>query len=62
MQIVCIQLKLFESCLRKRKKKKERKKTKNKINIFMFDFFDCKEKPWDSGAIFDIRIAKGFPL
>ena len=44
------------------KKKQERRKNKNKIKIFVFNFPDCEEKSWDSGAIFDIRIAKGFHL
>ena len=44
------------------KKKKERRKKKNKIDIFAFDFLDCDEKSWDSGALFDIRIANGFHL
>ena len=35
---------------------------KNKIEIFRFDLLDCEEKSSDSGAIFDIRIAKGFHL
>ena len=26
----------------------------------MFNFLDCEEKSWDSGGIFDIRIAKDF--
>ena len=41
-------------------KRKERKKTKNKskIEFFTFDFLDCEEKSWDSGAIFNIRIAR----
>ena len=43
-----------------RRRKKERKK-ENKIEICVFNFFDC-EKSWDSGAIFDIRIARGFHL
>ena len=44
------------------KKKEERRKKKNKIEIFVFDFLHCEEKSLDSGAIFDIRIAKGFHL
>ena len=43
-------------------KEKKKKKKKKKIEIFTFDFLDCEEKSWDSGAIFDIRIAKGFHL
>ena len=43
-----------------RRNKEERKK--NQIEIFTFDFLDCEEKEWNSGAIFDIRIAKGFHL
>ena len=42
--------------------KDERKKKINKIEIFAFDFLDYQEKSWDSGSIFDIRIAKGFHL
>ena len=41
---------------------KEESKKKNKVKIFTFDFLDCDEKSWDSGAIFYIRIANGFPL
>ena len=41
-------------------KKEERRKKKNKIENFPFDFLDCEKKSWDSGAIFDIRIAKSF--
>ena len=41
-----------------KKKKKEEERNGN----FLFDFLDCEEKLWDSGAIFDIRIAKGFHL
>ena len=37
-----------------------RKKKKSKIKNFAFDFLDCEENLWDSGAIFDIRIAKSF--
>ena len=44
------------------KRKEERKKKKNKIEIFVFIFLNCEEKSWDSGAIFYIRIAKGFHL
>ena len=44
------------------RRRKNKKKKKNKIEIFTFDFLNCKEKSWDSGAIFDIRIAKGFHL
>ena len=48
---------------KKKKKKDERSKKKNNnIKIFTFDFFDCEEKSWDSGAIFYIRIAWGFHL
>ena len=42
-------------------RKKERKK-KNKSKIFTFNFPNCEEKQWNSGAIFYIRIAKGFRL
>ena len=45
--------------MEKKKKKKERKK-KNKMEIFMFNFLKCEEKYWNSGAIFYVRIAKGF--
>ena len=37
----------------------ERKK-KNNTENFMFNFLECDEKSWDSGAIFDISIAKSF--
>ena len=46
----------------KKKKEEKEKKKKNKIEIFTFDFLDSEEKSWDSGATFDIRIAKGFHL
>ena len=39
----------------------ERRK-KNKIENFAVDFLNCEEKSWDSGAIYDIRIAKSFHL
>ena len=45
-----------------RRNNKKNKKKKNKIGIFSFDFLDCEEKQWNSGAIFHIRIAKGFRL
>ena len=44
------------------KMKKKKKRTKNKIKIFAFNFLICEDKAWDSGAIFDMRIAKGFHL
>ena len=47
---------------KKRNKERKKKEEENKIEIFMFDFLDCEEKSWDSEAIFDIRIAKGFHL
>ena len=47
---------------RRRKKEERRKKKRSQIEIFMFDFLDPEEKSWDSGGIFDIRIAKGFHL
>ena len=48
----------------KRKKERRRKKKakKNEIDLFAFDFLDCEVKSWDSGAIFYIRIVKGFYL
>ena len=46
----------------RRKKERRKKKRKNKIEIFAFDFLDCEEKYWNSGALFHIRIAKGFHL
>ena len=47
---------------RRIKRRRRRKKKKNKIEIFMLDFLHCEEKSWNSGAIHDIRIAKGFHL
>ena len=44
------------------RKEEERKKKKNKIEILAFNFLDCEKKQWNSGAIFDIRIANGFHL
>ena len=46
----------------KKKKEERKKKKKSKIEIFAFDFLDCEEKSWDSGAIFYITIAKSFHL
>ena len=46
----------------KKEERRRRKTKKNKIKIFAFDFLNCEEKSWDSGTIFDIRIAKGFHL
>ena len=60
VQIVCICRTLFELCLMKKKKKKEEEE--EQIKIFAFSFLDCEEKSRDSGAIFDIRIPKGFHL
>ena len=45
-----------------RKKERYKQQKKNKIEIFAFDFLDCEVKSWNSGAIFDVRIAKGFHL
>ena len=39
---------------------KKKKKKKNKIESFVLNFLNFEEKSWDSGAIFDIRISKGF--
>ena len=46
------------------KKEEERKKERkqNKMEIYAFDYLHCEEKSWDSVAMFDIRIAKGFHL
>ena len=41
-----------------RNKKKEEERNRN----FTFDILDCEEKSWESGAIFYIRVAKGFNL
>ena len=38
------------------------KKEREQMEIFVFDFLDCKEKLWDSGAMVYIRIARGFHL
>ena len=43
VRFVCIQLIVFEICV-KEKKKEERRRKKNKIEIFAFDFLDCEEK------------------
>ena len=61
VQIVGIRYKLLELCLMK-KKTERRKKKKNKFKTLAFDFLDCEEKSWDSGAMFNIIIAKGFHL
>ena len=45
-----------------KEEEEEEIKKKNKIEIFTFDFLDCEETSWDSGGMFDIRIAKGFHL
>ena len=46
----------------KERKKEERRKKKNKIEIIAFDFRDCDDNSWNSGVMFDIRIAKSFHL
>ena len=46
----------------KERTKKERRKKEEQIEIFTFDFLDCEEKSWDSGAMIYIRIGKGFHL
>ena len=40
----------------RRKKKKERRRTKSKF--LLLDFHDCEQNSWNTGTIFDIRIAK----
>ena len=60
MWIVHIHRIRLELCLMEKKKEEEIKKKKNKIEIFMFNFIDSEEKSWDSRAILDIRIGKGF--
>ena len=45
---------------KERKKEREKKQRKKKTGIFTFNFLNCEEKHWTSGAIFDTRIAKGF--
>ena len=57
----------FELRLMKKKKEEEeeeerRSNKRNKIEIFEFVFLHCEEKSWVSGAIFDLRIAKGLHL
>ena len=48
---------------KERKNKKKTKKEEGKQNRnFVFNFLDCEGKQWNSGAIFYIRIAKGFHL
>ena len=37
----------------RRKKKKDEEEEQNQN--FAFNFLDCEEKSWDSGAIFDLR-------
>ena len=37
--------------MEERRKKEEEEKKTNKIDIFAFDFLDCEEKSWDSGAL-----------
>ena len=50
--------------MEKKEKETERRKMKknNNIEMFVFDFLKFEEKSWNSGAIFCIRIAKGFHL
>ena len=48
--------------MEKKESKKKKGKKKNKIKIFAFNFLNCEEKSWDYGAIFYIRVAKGFHL
>ena len=38
-----------------KKNKEERRRKKNKIEIVVFDFLNCEEKSWDSGAILYAR-------
>ena len=46
----------------RKKEKRNKKEERNEIGIFAFDFYNCEEKRLNSGAISDIRIAKGFDL
>ena len=48
--------------MEKKDRKKGEDEKKNKIDIFAFNFLKCEGKSWDSGAKFDIKIAKGFHL
>ena len=46
-----------------RNKEEGKKKVEEQNRNFRIRFFlDCEEKSWDSGAIFCIRIAKGFQV
>ena len=45
-----------------KKKEKRKKKKEEQMENFSFDLLDCEEKSWNSGAIFYIKIAKGFHL
>ena len=44
------------------KENRKKKKKNNKIKTLAFDFLDCEDKSWDSWAMFNITIAKGFHL
>ena len=46
----------------KEEEEEEERKKKSKIEIFAFEFLDCEEKSWNSGGVFNIRIAKRFHL
>ena len=59
VQIVCI-CRILLSYVDE--KEEEERKKEEQIETFAFDFLDCEEKSLDSGAIFEIRKAKGFHL
>ena len=46
----------------RKKERKNEKEGKEQNRNFAFDFIHCAEKPWNSRAIFYIRIAEDFHL
>ena len=59
--IACKRFRSYGMCEEKTKKKERKKESqKNKMEIFIFDFPDCKKNKWNSGGIFPIIIAKVF--
>ena len=47
---------------KEKRRKKEEERRKEHIKLFAFNFLNCEDRSWDSGAMFYIRIAKGFHL
>ena len=53
---------MLDGIERKKEEERKKKEEEEQNRIFAYDFFDNEENLWNSGAIFDIRMAKGYHL